>query len=170
MPVLTRTAQARLADTESLILRYLDDELFEGYESAYRESVGLADTPPSPRWSAFSPSGGGFRVFLPGTPKQSPAPNDKSTPAMTTYTSQEDRLTYSIRYGPSPPELAVSESTDIREALQRGRDLIAAEQAGRRVTGERAITIDDLKGLDFSLEPTTDGGAARGPSVACEHT
>jgi hypothetical protein len=41
-PVLTKTAQAQLADTEALIDRYLDDDAFRAYENAWKESRELA--------------------------------------------------------------------------------------------------------------------------------
>jgi hypothetical protein len=37
-PVLTRTAQAQLADTDALIVRYLDDEAFRAYDDALRQA------------------------------------------------------------------------------------------------------------------------------------
>jgi hypothetical protein len=41
-PVLTRTAQAQLADAEALIMRYIDDEIFAAYERGLKEAHELA--------------------------------------------------------------------------------------------------------------------------------
>ena len=41
-PVLTPTAQAQVAEAEALIGRYLDDEMFVAYETAWKESQQLA--------------------------------------------------------------------------------------------------------------------------------
>jgi hypothetical protein len=38
LPVLTRTAMAQLTDTEALMSRYLDDDVFKAYEEAYLKS------------------------------------------------------------------------------------------------------------------------------------
>ena len=42
MPVLTRTAQARLTETETLINNYLDDEVFQAYQRASQDAASGA--------------------------------------------------------------------------------------------------------------------------------
>jgi hypothetical protein len=43
-PVLTRTAQAQVADAEALIMRYIDDEIFAAYERGLKEAQELAQS------------------------------------------------------------------------------------------------------------------------------
>lgn len=43
--ILTKTAQAQIADAESLVTRYLDDDMFQAYENAWKESQQVASTP-----------------------------------------------------------------------------------------------------------------------------
>jgi hypothetical protein len=82
VPILTRTAQAELAETRALIERYLDDEAYNAYLEAYRQSQQQPGDPgpassdvvarsPSP---AVAPPGG-------ASPRGSEPPGPASPPA-----------------------------------------------------------------------------------------
>jgi hypothetical protein len=46
--ILTKTAQAQLADAEALVTQYLDDEMFTAYETAWKDSQEQKPTPAAP--------------------------------------------------------------------------------------------------------------------------
>jgi hypothetical protein len=64
--ILTKTAQAQLADAEALVTRYLDDDMFQAYENAWKESQQVAATP--------APKKGPANFGKPAVPPPSPPP------------------------------------------------------------------------------------------------
>jgi len=51
-PVLTKTAQAQLTDLETLIIRYLDDEIFKAYADALAK---IKNPPPAKKAAPRKP-------------------------------------------------------------------------------------------------------------------
>ena len=85
VPVLTRTAQAELAETQSLISRYLDDEAYAAFEDAYRRSQDLP-TPADPAAEAVfnrpqAPDNPLVRGAAPAPTESAPAPAPAPEPA-----------------------------------------------------------------------------------------
>ncbi len=80
-PVMTKTVQAQLADAESLILRYLDDEAFQAYENALSQhdaavagAAQKAQAKAAAPKAAFPPAAVSKPAPQPEAPKAAPAP------------------------------------------------------------------------------------------------
>lgn len=85
--ILTKTAQAQLADAEALITRYLDDDMFQAYENAWKESQQVAATPAPKKGPAnfgkpaVPPTSPPPAVVAPANPAPAPAPRPVPKPA-----------------------------------------------------------------------------------------
>ncbi len=134
-----------MTDTEGLINRYLDDELFQAYESAYRDSKAGALAPPSSDWKLFEPEGAGFRVLMPGTPKLSRRALGGAGSGL------PDQIHMSAYQG-AGYGVGVREPAGVKKiTLDSARDAHLAATPGARLLQQRDVTLDNVHGLDLRL-------------------
>lgn len=163
-PILTRTAQAQIADAESLIGRYLDDELFQAYENAYKESQGGAVMAPSADWKPFSPQGVGVSVLIPGTPTASAgqlATGAGNLPLRLWSTKYENRA-YVVGVAEPATGTHLADAAAQRAHLEKLRDQLLTNNPGYQLVEERQLVHAGLNGLDLRLTSRPDGGAPAG--------
>jgi hypothetical protein len=162
--ILTRTAQAQFADTEALITRYLDDELFQAYETAYKEAQGGAVLAPSDDWKPFTLPGIGAKVLIPGTPTA-------SNSELATGSGNLPLKLWSSKYGDRTFAVGVAEplagappldAAGVRASLERMRDQLLTNNPGFQLVEERPLVHAGVVGLELRMSPRPDGGAPPG--------
>lgn len=155
VPVLTRTAQARVADTESLILRYLGNDALSGFEDALRAGMGGQAAASAPRgWVEVAPPSGGYRVSMPGVPTEEVGQADSGTPMRTLTYEGSGGLSFAIAESEiiDGGAIATADPNSIQDALRRGLDLYIASKLGATLKDERNVRVDDLRGSEVVLE------------------
>lgn len=159
--ILTRTAQAQVADVEGLITRYLDDELFQAYETAYNESLGGAVTAPSADWKPLQPPNAGLTALMPGTPApgtQQFAVGTGNVP-MRTWSTRHQERTYLLGLAEAPAGFAGPDQAATRSTLERLGDLLIQANPNFQLAEQKQIATAGLLGLELRLVPKTAAGA-----------
>lgn len=156
VPVLTRTAQARIAETESLILRYLGNEALAGFEDAYLAAVGSSEAEPKAKvgWVPFSPPGGNFRVSMPGPPTQRDAPVTTLGGDLVDQTMYMARDSAGRSYLVAFDDLEAPPGFDLASpqlAEQFFESQVENMSGGDResISGLRRVTLGDLRGIEL---------------------
>jgi hypothetical protein len=81
--ILTKTAQAQLADAEALVTQYLDDEMFTAYENAWKDSQEPKPTASVPAAKPKPKAPANFALPATTPPRPAPAAAVKPVPAPT---------------------------------------------------------------------------------------
>jgi hypothetical protein len=163
IPILTRTARAQLDEAEALITRYLDDEMFQAYESAYRDIQAGGVLTPSADWQAFAPPGDAFSVQIPGTPTATGgqlATGAGNLP-LRLWSSKHQERTYAVGYADPPAGTPPLDLAASREGLGKLRDQLLANNPGFRLLDEKPLNQGDLAGLDLRLTSREGGAESR---------
>lgn len=154
VPVLTRTAQALLQDTESLIGRYLDDEMFQAYERAYGEAMKGGVRAPSEDWKPFSPPGASYQVLIPGRPVPVPPPatsDAEGTRDLQFFGTNHKGAVYSVGTGTLITDGPLIGAAGTQQALERIRDAIN-KQSGVILLDQKPVSVDGIAGMELRLE------------------
>jgi hypothetical protein len=152
--VLTRTALARLDDTQAMIERYLDDEFAQAYADALRDAQDGGVLPPSADWKPFTPRGLGFRVLIPGTPQptQSPVlPGGQPEVVQTFATDYQGRRYIVQSFALTDAQQAMDDAT-LQTELERLWDEFARGRAGVSIRDRVQSPRGALLATDFRLE------------------
>jgi hypothetical protein len=152
--VLTRTALARLDDTEGLIARYLDDEFAQAYADALRDAQSGGVLPPSADWKAFAPRGLGFRVLVPGTPRPvgEPVLPGADPDLVRTFAAEHEGRRYLVQsFGLTDAQLAGPEA-DLLADLDRRWDEYARARPGVRLQDRRVERRGEQAVTEFRLD------------------
>lgn len=163
-PILTRTAQAQIADTEALIGRYLDDELFQAYETAYKEAQGGAVMAPSADWKPFSPQGSGLSVLIPGRPTASNSElgTGSGNVPLRLWSSKHGNRVFAVGVAEPPAGTPTQDTAAQRAVLEKLRDQLLTNNPGFQLVEERQLVHAGLQGLDLRLSAKPGGGAPAG--------
>lgn len=160
VPILTRTAQALVADTDALIGRYLDDEMLQAYERAYSEAQagGLVAVPAD--WKPFNPPGNAFRVLLPPNPVRVDQPAELGGFRSFThfFTARAQGADFGVGYLDPQASTLPASPIAARPALDRDREAIVAGQPGAKLLSQRNITLDGAPGTELQIEPRATNG------------
>jgi hypothetical protein len=160
--ILTRTAQAQIADTEALISRYLDDELFQAYETAYKEAQGGAVMAPSADWKPFTPPGTGLSVLIPGTPRASTS--ELATGAgnlpLRLWSSKHGDRTYAVGVTEPAAGTPALDAATIKTNLERMRDQLLLNNPAYQLVEEKPLVHAGLTGSELRLTAKAGGGPA----------
>lgn len=151
LPVLTRTAQARLTETETLINNYLDDEVFQAYQRAARDAASGAVMLPGSEWKPFLYPGTKLTALFPGKPSRSrnlmPMGVGR-TPLVVYETTWEEKL-FQMGVGDVP---GLGSPDTARAALLSIRDAIISGVVGARIRSQNEVSRSGMVGLDTRIE------------------
>jgi hypothetical protein len=160
--ILTKTAQTLVTDTQALIDRYLDDDMFKAYadalgrykaDGAAQAKTGLAHKEAQPRgWKTFAPAGQGYSVLVPGTPvlTQTRTQSPFGEVNTTRYVADNGRNeSFSVAFNEVPDSDRLKLSAD--ERLERVREALSKTYPGQAL-GMEKIKVDGRPGSDFRYE------------------
>lgn len=160
IPVITRTAQAQLTETETLISNYLDDEIFQAYERAAQDAAAGGVLLPSTNWKPYLVPGELLNVMLPGPPQRSrdPLPIGAGREPLRLFEHTADDRFYQIGVS-SVLSPGTDTAATIRPLLISVRDAILSASRGVRILSQSETARAGMPALDTRIERSGEAGA-----------